>query len=129
MVSYHILTLLWPYIYIQFRVRFSPSKYTYECQKLWPYWIVLAWVNFVAPIACITEGLGALYRILMAFLTCGYFKKTLPDMLAVEWYYGDAGLDYNDQYICVLTQLPRKIALQQNHWASFDIISDKEDSN
>ena len=66
------------------------------------------WEIFAAPIVCGTEILGSLCRRLMEFLTRSYLQTSLPDMLTLEWYYGEAGLDHNDKYICVITRLTQK---------------------
>ena len=42
------------------------------------------------------------------------------------WTKYDSGSDRNDQDIYILVQLHKTIALQQNNWAGFDTISDKE---
>ena len=68
----------------------------------------VVWANFSSPITCGTERVGALFRRMVSFLTRESFQKSLPDMLAVGWYYSDTGLDHNYKDICVLTQLPRK---------------------
>ena len=85
-----------------------PSKFIYKCHKWWPYWIYVPWAIFSAPIDSGMYRVGTLCRRLMEFLTHGYSETSLPDMLEVEWYYGDSVLDHNDPYTCVLTQLPQK---------------------
>ena len=104
---------------------FFPFKYIYGHQKWWPCWIAVAWADFTTPIACGTYRVGALCRRLMGFLTSGSLETPLPDMLAVKWYYVDTGLNHNDDSICIITQLPRKICTAKNLWAGFDTIFDK----
>ena len=84
MVSCHIFTLCWPYNYIHFSVTFLPNRN------------ISTTVD--ARIACGTETVGALCRTMMYFLTHVSFKTTLPDMLVVDWYYGDAGLGHNYEH-------------------------------
>ena len=59
----------------------------------------VVWGNISAPITCGTDRVGVLCRRLIEFLTHGSFEKYLPETLTVEWYYGDTGLDHNDQDI------------------------------
>ena len=69
--------------------------------------LLSAWVIFSARIACGTERVGELCRRLVVFLTCGTFERYLPD--------GDAGLEHNDQDICILMQLTQKNFTTTNH--------------